>query len=118
MVSEGAMLGVRKNPIHTFSGLVGCSVSTRYQRRYFLTFKKPKNRFQGIDSACQYSLAGQYGNPIPTRFLAPIDCSKIPAVAPAVRVLSPARAPRGLHRALFMNSVSHGKIWTSNAASL
>ena len=39
-------------------------------------------------------------------------------VPPAVRVLSPARAPRGLHRALFMNSVSHGKIWTNNAASL
>jgi hypothetical protein len=39
-------------------------------------------------------------------------------VPPAVRVLSPARAPRGLHRALFMNSVSHGKIWTENAASL
>jgi hypothetical protein len=39
-------------------------------------------------------------------------------VPPAVRVLSPARAPRGLHRASFMNSVSHGKIWTKNAASL
>ena len=39
-------------------------------------------------------------------------------VTPAVRVLSPARAPRGLHRALVMNSVSHGKIWTKNAASL
>ncbi len=26
-------------------------------------------------------------------------------------------APPGLHRALFMNSVSHGKIWTVNAAS-
>ena len=38
-------------------------------------------------------------------------------VPPAVRVLSPAWAPRGLHRALFMNSVSHGKIWTENAAS-
>ncbi len=26
-----------------------------------------------------YSLAGRYDNPIPTRFLAPIDCYKIPA---------------------------------------
>jgi hypothetical protein len=26
------------------------------------------------------SLAGRYDNPIPTRFLAPIDCSKIPAL--------------------------------------
>jgi hypothetical protein len=25
-------------------------------------------------------MAGQYSNPIPTRFLAPIDCSKIPAL--------------------------------------
>ncbi len=25
------------------------------------------------------SMAGWYDNPIPTRFLAPIDCSKIPA---------------------------------------
>ncbi len=40
------------------------------------------------------------------------------SVSPAVWVLSPARAPQGLHRALFMNSVSHGKIWTNNAASL
>jgi len=38
-------------------------------------------------------------------------------VPPAVRVLSPAWAPRGLHRAMFMNSVSHGKVWTENAAS-
>jgi hypothetical protein len=27
-----------------------------------------------------YSLAGRYDNPIPTRFLAPIDCLKIPAL--------------------------------------
>ena len=40
------------------------------------------------------------------------------SVSPAAWVLSPARAPRGLHRALFMNSVSHGKIWIKNAASL
>ena len=31
------------------------------------------------------------------------------SVEPVARFLSPARAPRGLHRALFMNSVSHGK---------
>jgi hypothetical protein len=37
------------------------------------------NRFQEIDSASLCSLAGLYGNPIPTQFLAPIDCSKIPA---------------------------------------
>jgi hypothetical protein len=32
---------------------------------------EPRNRFQGIDSASLYSLAGRYDNPIPTRFLAP-----------------------------------------------
>jgi hypothetical protein len=44
------------------------------------TFKEPRNRFQGIDSASLYSLADLYDNPIPVRFLAPIDCSKIPAL--------------------------------------
>ncbi len=34
----------------------------------------------GIDSASLCSLAGRYDNPIPTRFLALIDCSKIPAL--------------------------------------
>ncbi len=36
----------------------------------FLTFKEHKNRFQP---------AGRYDNPLPTRFLARIDCLKIPA---------------------------------------
>jgi hypothetical protein len=38
------------------------------------------NRFQGIDSVSLYSLAGRYNNPIPSRILAPINCSKIPAL--------------------------------------
>jgi hypothetical protein len=33
----------------------------------------------GIDSVSLCSLAGRYDNPFPTRSLAPIDCSKIPA---------------------------------------
>ncbi len=40
---------------------------------------EPRNRFQGITSASLCSPAGQYDNPLPTRFLAPIDCLKIPA---------------------------------------
>jgi hypothetical protein len=36
-------------------------------------------RSPGIDSASLCSLAGRYDNPIPTQFLASIDCSKIPA---------------------------------------
>jgi hypothetical protein len=41
------------------------------------TFMEPRNRFKGIDSAA-YALAGLYNNPIPARFLAPLDCSKAP----------------------------------------
>jgi hypothetical protein len=37
-----------------------------------------RNRFQGMDSASLCNL-GQYDNHIPTCFLAPIDCNKIPA---------------------------------------
>ncbi len=32
-----------------------------------------------MNSASLCSLAGRYDNPIPTQFLAPIDCLKIPA---------------------------------------
>ncbi len=39
-----------------------------------------RNRFHGIDSASQCCLAGRYDNPIPTRFLAPMAYSKIPAL--------------------------------------
>ncbi len=43
--------------------------------RYFKLLRSP-----GIDFASLFSLAGRYGNPIPTRFLAPIDCYKITAL--------------------------------------
>jgi hypothetical protein len=33
-----------------------------------------------MNSASLYSLAGRYDNPIPPRFLAPIDCLKIQAL--------------------------------------
>jgi hypothetical protein len=46
----------------------------------FLTFKEPKNRFQGTNTARLCSLARRYDNPIPSRFLAPIDCLKTPAL--------------------------------------
>jgi hypothetical protein len=39
------------------------------------------DRFQGINSTSLCSLAGRYDNPIPTRFLASIDCLTIPALA-------------------------------------
>jgi hypothetical protein len=43
-------------------------------------FSGEQNQFQGSDSANLNSLAGRYDNPIPTRFLALIDCSKIQAL--------------------------------------
>jgi hypothetical protein len=46
---------------------------------YFETFMEPRNRFQGMNSASLCSLAGRFDNPIPPRFLAPIDSLKIPA---------------------------------------
>ncbi len=49
------------------------------QGQNFQTFKEPKNRFQKIYSARLCGLAVLNDNPIPTRFLAPIDCLKIPA---------------------------------------
>jgi hypothetical protein len=49
------------------------------QRWYFSTSKEPRNQFQGINFASLCSLAGWYDNLIPTRFLAHIDRSKIPA---------------------------------------
>jgi hypothetical protein len=41
---------------------------------------EPRNRFQGMNFASLCSLAGHYDKPIPTRFLAHIDCLKIPAL--------------------------------------
>ncbi len=60
-----------------------CDLSPNFQ-----TFKEPRNRFQGINSARLCSLAGRYDNTIPTRFLAPIDCSKIYGSRFKVRILT------------------------------
>jgi hypothetical protein len=43
---------------------------SRSKARYFKLLRR-----QRIDSASLCSLAGRYDNPIPNRFLAPIDCS-------------------------------------------
>jgi hypothetical protein len=55
------------------------TVSFYDQSPNFKTFMDPKNRFQGTNSASLCGLAGRYDNPIPTRFLTPIDCLKISA---------------------------------------
>jgi hypothetical protein len=76
---------------HTVSDLHSCLCLVKHYRNYsqdaslhstnFLTFKEPRNRFQGTDSASLCCLGGPYANPNPiyNRFLALIDCSKIPA---------------------------------------
>ncbi len=45
----------------------------------FKLLRSPWIKLKGIDFASLCSLAGRYDNPIPTQFLAPIDCYKIPA---------------------------------------
>jgi hypothetical protein len=78
-----------KEPRNRFQGIDStrlCSLRARICK----PFKKPRNRFParwnrslGIDSRLHKrlqirALAGRYDNPIPTRFLALMDCSKIP----------------------------------------
>ncbi len=46
--------------------------------RIFKLLRSPIDSKESI-SASLRSLAGRYDNPIPTRFLSPIDCLKIPA---------------------------------------
>jgi hypothetical protein len=66
---------------------LNCDKKEVTQSPNVLTFKEPKNRFQGIDSVSLSSLAGPYDNPIPTRFLAPKDCSKTPALFQQLELL-------------------------------
>ncbi len=44
-----------------------------------------------MNSADICSLAGRYDNPIPTQFLAPIDCLKIPALVRKMKDSAPGR---------------------------
>jgi hypothetical protein len=64
--------------------------------------------FQGIDSASLCRLAGRYDNPIPTRFLAPIDCSKIP-VYWLCSPLSLSPHPRSRLTPIFLFSVKNDR---------
>jgi hypothetical protein len=50
-----------------------------YRARILKLLRSSEIDFQGINSASLCSLASRYDNPIPTWFLAPIDCFKIPA---------------------------------------
>jgi hypothetical protein len=55
----------------------------------FNTIMEPRNRLKGMNSTSLCSLADRYYNPIPTRFLASIDCLKIPAQLTADQFLNP-----------------------------
>ncbi len=56
-----------------------------------------------MNSASLCSLAGRYDNPIPPRFLAPIDSLKIPAQAMAGQIDFLELIP-GLHKSLQMQA--------------
>ncbi len=63
-----------------------CKRLIRSPEPEILNFPEPKNRFQGTNSArlCSVYPSGPVRQPyshILTRFLAPIDCFKIPALA-------------------------------------
>jgi hypothetical protein len=81
----------------------------------------PQNQFQGMNSASLCSLAGQYDNPLPSQFLAPIDSSKIPAQTilqtfPVVAVLDEpySAKPAQLHR---MNTIPAYLDWRTCTAT-
>jgi hypothetical protein len=54
--------------------LEGVGVSELLPEPEFLNYSGAQKSIPGINSSC--SRAGRYDNPIPTRFLAPIDCFK------------------------------------------
>jgi hypothetical protein len=74
-----------------------------------------RNRFQGIDSASLCSPAGRYEIPIPTWFLAPIDCSKIPAQLRALKTstylhiacIAPHFHKKKVREFFYINTLSH-----------
>ncbi len=64
-----------------FSGIDAClqSIEIWLGMGFLSNGAEPEFFNLGTNSARLCSLAGQNNNPIPTRFLAPIDCLKIPA---------------------------------------
>ncbi len=65
----------------SFHGHDHASSGCRFQRaRFFKLLRSPGIDFKGINSINLCSLAGLSYSPIPTQFLAPIDCVKIPAL--------------------------------------
>ncbi len=63
------------------TALMLCFSRIHYSEPVLLNVYGPRNWFQGMNSASLIcSLAGRYDNPIPPRFLAPMDFLKIPAL--------------------------------------
>jgi hypothetical protein len=59
-----------------------------------------------MNSASLCSLAGRYDNPMPTQFLAPIDCLKIPAVSNEL-TRGPPDSELVKHFCLYIGGVHH-----------
>ncbi len=78
MAADETKFSELEKSLHAFSFTV--EFCTCILSPYFKTFMEIRNRFQGMNSASLCSLAGRYDNPLPTRFLAPTDCLKIPAL--------------------------------------
>jgi hypothetical protein len=50
-----------------------------FQRRYFILLRSPDIDSKESISPAYVAREGWYENPLPTRFIDPIDCCKIPA---------------------------------------
>ncbi len=68
-----------------------------------------------MNSASLCSLAGRYDNPIPTRFLAPIDCLKIPAQEWQEPVISSTRGNGRMMAAVTGGEMFHISCWDLEA---
>jgi hypothetical protein len=71
---------------YTYPHVQSCGVPPQICWAKTVFLKEPWNRFLGIKSASLCSLVGRYDNPIPTQFLAPLECLKIPALESSSRL--------------------------------
>jgi hypothetical protein len=84
---------------------------------------EPRNLFQGMNSASLCSLADRFDIPIPIRFLAPIDCLKIPALSTRLSVVSydlgsPAPSPASQCRRAIRNTERGGAFRTRKGGGI
>jgi hypothetical protein len=69
--------------LHPYTYVILCASASHSAELVFLNFYGAQESIPRIDSGSLCSLAGRCDNPIPTRFLASIDFSKIPALYPS-----------------------------------